>query len=99
MAEPTNAEIMGELKKLGGIVRGMDRRLKTVEADMALLRSAYASQGKAIGDILRSTPLPTEEPPDHDDDLGPPEPPDPDDETDPSIEVLEDDLPGDDSKW
>jgi hypothetical protein len=33
MAEPTNAEIMGELKKLGGIVRGMDRRLKTVEAD------------------------------------------------------------------
>ena len=89
MAEPTNAEIMNELKKLGGVVRGMDRRLKAVEADMALLRSAYAQHGKTLGDILRSTPLP---PPD------PNPPPDPDDETDPSIEIDPGDLP-DDNKW
>jgi hypothetical protein len=77
MAEPTNAAIMGELKKLGGLVRTIDRRLKTVEADMALLRSAYANQGKTIGDLLRSTPLPPPRP----------EEPDPDEETDPSMEI------------
>ena len=92
MAEPTNAEIMGELKKLGGLVRTIDRRLKAVEADMALLRSAYANQGKTIGDLLRSTPLPPPPEP-------PPEPPPgPDEETDPSIEINPNDLP-DDNKW
>ena len=84
MAEPTNAEIMAELKKLGGVVRGMSRRIKAVEGDMALLRSAYANQGKTIGDLLRSTPLPP-----------PPEPePEPDEDTDPSMEINPDE-----SKW
>jgi hypothetical protein len=62
MAEPTNAEIMVELKGLGGLVRTLDRRLKAVEADLAVLRSAYANQGKSLGDLLRSTPLPPPEP-------------------------------------
>jgi hypothetical protein len=84
MADPTNAEIMAELQKLGGIVQRMDRRLKTVEADMALLRSAYANQGKTIGDLLRSTPIPP--PLENDDDD------DDDGDTNPSIDVPPEDL-------
>jgi hypothetical protein len=90
MAGPTNTEIMNELKKLGELVRRMDKRLKTLEADMALLRSAYANHGKSIGDLLRSTPLPP-----------PPEPPDidADEETDPSMEIASDIIDPDDNKW
>jgi hypothetical protein len=84
MPDPTNAEIMAELKKLGAQVGRMDRRLRTVEADMSVLRSAYAQQGKALGDILRSTPIPApEEPPDDDEIEG---------DTHPSIEVPPEDL-------
>lgn len=68
MPEPTNAEIMDELKGLGGLIQRldnrlirMDNRLMLVEADMSVLRSAYANQGKTIGDLLRSTPLPPPE--------------------------------------
>jgi hypothetical protein len=61
MTEPTNAEIMVELKKLSNLVKKVVRRLKALEGDMAVLRAAYAQQGKSIGDLLRSTPLPPPE--------------------------------------
>jgi hypothetical protein len=82
MDEPTNAEIMTELQSLGGLVKAMDKRVRAVEADMAVLRSAYASQGKTIGDLLRSTPLPPPEAaptPEDDEEF--------DEDTHPSIEV------------
>jgi hypothetical protein len=85
MAEPSNAEIMNELKSLGGQLQRIDTRLKAVEADMSVLRTAYASQGKALGDLLRSTPLPPPQPPDEDD-LG--------EDTNPSFEI-----DPEDTKW
>lgn len=56
-------EILLALKEQRGLLVLMERRLKHVEADMAILRSAYVSHSKVLGDIMRATPVPIGEEP------------------------------------
>lgn len=61
MDSPSNADLMHELLEIRRHLGDIDLRLKALEANVGVLRAAYAAQGKSLGDIeqqLRSTPPP-----------------------------------------